>query len=124
MKKVMSVGQCPPDHAAIKYFIEDNFDAKIIKIDSTEEALEELTKQKIDLVLVNRKLDIDYTDGSILIQKMNQAGLLADTPIMLISNFPEYQQEAITLGAKMGFGKNDLGSSQTRDYLAGFLALK
>lgn len=109
MKKVLSVGQCNPDHSSIKTFLTRNFDCEITRIDSTEEALNELSKNSYDLVLVNRKLDIDYTDGTILIQKLKSTESLKSISIMLISNYPEFQEEAVRLGAVYGFGKAELG---------------
>ena len=109
MKKVLSVGQCNPDHSSIKTFLTRNFDCEIIRIDSTEEALNELGKNSYDLVLVNRKLDIDYTDGTILITKMKSIDNFKSIPVMLISNYPEFQEEAVALGAIYGFGKAELG---------------
>ncbi len=113
MKKIMSVGQCNPDHFAIKNFLEKNFNCEIVRIDSTREALEALEKEHFDLVLVNRKLDIDYTDGTILIQEMKSNPAFSKIPVMLISNYPEYQQEAVKLGAVLGFGKAEIGKTET-----------
>ena len=112
MNKVMSVGQCPPDHASIKNFIESVFDAEIIRIDSTDQAIDELNKNDYNLVLVNRKLDIDYTDGTILIEKMQSDEKMKSIPVMLITNFPEYMEEAIKMGSVPGFGKTEVGSGK------------
>jgi two-component system chemotaxis response regulator CheY len=111
-KKIMSVGQCNPDHNSIRLFLEKNFECEILRIDSTDEAIAELRKEPVDLVLVNRKLDIDYTDGTILIKKMKQDESLSHIPVMLVSNYPEYQEEAVALGAVYGIGKNELGTPQ------------
>ena len=107
MKKVMSVGQCNPDHFALSDFLKRNFSCEVIRIDSTEEALEKLKLEKVDLVLVNRKLDIDYTDGTILIDKMKEDQNFKSIPVMLVSNYPEYQEEAVSKGALWGIGKQD-----------------
>ena len=109
MKTVMSVGQCNPDHYALSGFLQKNFLCEVVRIDSTEEALEKLKSSKIDLVLVNRKLDIDYTDGLELIIKMKHDEKLSNIPIMLVSNYMEYQKEAIEHGAIMGIGKSEYG---------------
>ncbi len=105
MKKVMSVGQCNPDHSALSQFLTRNFQCEVVRIDSTEEAIGELEKGHYDLVLVNRKLDIDYTDGTILIEQMKANKNFQSIPVMLISNYPEYQDEAVKLGAIRGIGK-------------------
>lgn len=124
MINVISVGQCPPDHAAIKNLIEANFDSKVIRIDSTQEAIQELEKTNCSLVLVNRKLDIDYTDGTILIEEMQKNANTKKIPVMLISNFPEYQLEAVKLGGVKGFGKDDIGSGNAVNILSGYLPKK
>lgn len=124
MKKVLSVGQCNPDHNAIKNYFESNFDCQIIRIDSTEEALLELRKKAYDLVLVNRKLDIDYTDGTILVQAMQNDDELRKTPIMLISNYPEFQKEAIALGAIPGIGKLEYGKDSAFEKVSKYLPPK
>ena len=124
MKKVMSVGQCPPDHAAIRNFIESVFDAEIVRIDSTEEALEEMKNSNYDLILVNRKLDIDYTDGTILIEKMQSDDRMKNIPVMLITNFEEYMDEAVKLGGVPGFGKTGIGSSMAVANIEKFIPKK
>ena len=109
----MSVGQCNPDHYALSGFLTRNFKCSVVRIDSTEEAIEKLDKESFDLVLVNRKLDIDYTDGTILIEKMKAHPTYKNIPIMLVSNYPEYQEEAMKLGAVRGIGKLEYGNSES-----------
>ena len=121
LKKVLSVGQCNPDHNSIRDFLESNFHCTVIRIDSTEEALVAMRTSNYDLVLVNRKLDIDYTDGTNLIKKMAEDGTFKNIPAMLISNFAEYQKEAMELGAVLGFGKLECGKPETKQNLSRFL---
>ena len=118
----MSVGQCNPDHNAIARFLNSLFECKIIRISTTEEAIESLKEEKVDLVLVNRKLDMDYTDGMILIEKMQKDLILKDIPVMLISNYPEYQEEAMKLGARRGFGKSELQLEESKNRVANVLS--
>ena len=124
MKKVLSVGQCNPDHSSLRNYFESNFDCEIIRIDSTAEALAELEKNSYDLVLVNRKLDIDYTDGTILVEEMQKNSKMKQIPIMLISNYPEYQKEAILLGAVSGIGKLEYGKETAFQKVAKYLPPK
>lgn len=120
-KKVLSVGQCTPDHNSIRNFLESNFDCEVTRIDSTEEAINQLHSNRYDLVLVNRKLDIDYSDGNELIKRMAENEDLKAIPVMLISNFPEYQKKALGLGAVPGFGKMEFGKPETKKALSRFL---
>lgn len=120
-KRVLSVGQCVPDQAAIGRFLKSAFDVVVVTAATGPEALDLLRKSTYDLVLVNRKLDIDYSDGAEIIQAMQADPELSPIPVMLVSNYPEYQDNAVELGAKRGFGKDDLGRSDTVARLQPFL---
>jgi CheY-like chemotaxis protein len=119
-KKVLDVGQCPPDHNAIKNLIED-FGAEIRKCDNPEKAIKILKENKYDLVLVNRKIDMDYSDGIELLRRMKSDPEIQKVPVMLISNDSEYQKQAIAEGAEPGFGKDYLSSRSTKELLANYL---
>lgn len=112
-KKVLDVGNCGPDFHAIKSMVETQFGAKVLRADGPEDALEILHREAIDLVLVNRKLDRDYTDGLEVIKQIKADKAVSSTPIMLITNYEDHQQTAIAAGAVHGFGKLSLGSSDT-----------
>lgn len=124
MKTIMSVGQCNPDHSSLASFLTKNFLCQVIRIDSTEEAIAALKKQSVDLVLVNRKLDIDYTDGTILIDKMKEDENLRKIPVMLISNYPEAQDEAVSKGAVRGFGKLEYHSGEVLQRIGDILQMQ
>lgn len=121
MKKVMSVGQCNPDHFALSNFLKSNFQCEVLRIDSTEEALARMNKEKFDLVLVNRKLDVDYTDGTILIERMKSSVDTKGIPVMLVSNYPEYQEEAVSMGAIYGIGKMEYSNPSILERFQGVL---
>ncbi len=120
-KFVLDVGQCQPDHQAIRRMIESEFDARVESSADAEGAMQVLCEQKVDLVLVNRILDATLHDGLELVQKMQQHESLRRTPIMMISNFESAQQEAIAAGAAPGFGKAHLDEETTRKLLANYL---
>ena len=117
MKRVLDVGQCSPDHWSIKHLLEGELGAEVIQAHSLSQALELLRQSPFDLVLINRKLDADYSDGLEIIRQIKTDDTLATTPVMLVSNYPEYQQQAVAAGAEMGFGKAELGASATREKL-------
>jgi CheY-like chemotaxis protein len=121
MKQVLDVGQCGPDHAAIRHLIEQNFAAQVIQAHGPEDTLACLAREKFDLVLVNRKLDADYSDGVEIIRRIKASPDLAGTPVMLVSNYAEQQQIAVQAGAVAGFGKLELGDPQTLEKLRQFL---
>src|SRR5215218_7536309 len=104
-KRVLDVGQCGPDHAAIRSFVERNFGAEVRQTHRAGDTLAELRKGKYDLVLINRKLDADYTDGLEILKAIKGDPELAATPVMLVTNYAEHQQQAVAAGAELGFGK-------------------
>jgi two-component system chemotaxis response regulator CheY len=81
-----------------------------------------LEKSPADLVLVNRKLDIDYSDGMAIVRHLKTESRWSAIPVMLITNYPEYQAEAVAAGAVPGFGKQDLRASETLEKLGRILA--
>ena len=120
-KRVLDVGNCVPDHASIRSLIEDNFDAKVVQAHGPQDALATLRDGGIDLVLVNRKLDRDYTDGLDIINQIKADAELAATPCMLITNHADQQQLAVQAGAELGFGKLEFGKPETRARLRAIL---
>jgi two-component system chemotaxis response regulator CheY len=121
-KRVLSVGQCGVDHAALSNMLERTFGAEVVPADSADEALAALGEGKFDLVMVNRKLDADYSDGIEIIRQIKADPQLSATPCMLVTNYPEHQQAAIAAGAEPGFGKLAYNRPETRERLAKFLA--
>lgn len=114
--RVLDVGQCGPDHSAIRALFE-SLGAQVDRVALTAEALQQARRAQYSLVLVNRKLDEDYSDGTELIRLMKADPQLSSVPVMLISNYADAQAEAVRLGAAHGFGKASLSSAQTRDRL-------
>lgn len=121
-KRVLDVGQCDPDHGSIRRMLETRFAVEIDRADTGDDALEKLRAAPCDLVLVNRKLDIDYTDGMAVIERIKADPALAQVPVMLVTNYPEHQQAAVAAGAEYGFGKKELSLPATHQRLAKFLA--
>ena len=122
MHTVLDIGNCSPDHAAIRALVEREFDARIVQAHGLDDALETLNHETVSLVMVNRKLDRDYSDGIEIIRQIKQDAQLKDVPVMLITNYPEHQEAAVSLGALPGFGKLALGTPETRAALAVVLA--
>jgi two-component system chemotaxis response regulator CheY len=120
--RVLSVGQCAPDHATISRYLSKNFSCEIAKADDAAEALAQLKSGRFDLVLVNRKLDIDYSDGIEVIRQIKSDPTIADVPVMLVTNYPEHQDAAIAEGAVRGFGKLEYDLPETRDRLSAVLS--
>ena len=120
-KRVLDVGNCVPDHAAIRSLLERTFAVEVVQTHGSEDTLAELQAGKFDLVLVNRKLDQDYSDGLDIIKTIKADAALAKTPVMLITNYEDQQAGAVAAGAEPGFGKLSLNSPQTLERLGKFL---
>lgn len=120
-KRVLDVGQCVPDHAAIRRLIEGRFKAQVVQAHGPHDAIAALRSGPFDLVLINRKLDADYSDGIDILRAIKADAELASVPVMLVTNFPEHQQAAIAAGAEEGFGKARLADQATREKLERFL---
>lgn len=120
-KTVLDVGNCTIDHAAIEQMIGKNFQAHVLRALGPEDAIEVLRNTPVDLVLVNRRLHSDYSDGVALIRQIKSDPDLAQTPVMLVSDHSRYQHRAVEAGAEPGFGKSELSSPETPGRLRRFL---
>jgi PleD family two-component response regulator len=121
-RKVLSVGQCEPDSAALKRFLDQHFRVSIDRAKLPGEAIEKLRSGRFDLVLINRKLDEDYSDGTEIVKAIKQDAELAKTPVMIVSNHEDAQQEAVELGAEYGFGKLEYEKPEVVERLKPFLS--
>ncbi|WP_425615651.1 response regulator [Anatilimnocola sp. NA78] len=120
-KRVLDIGNCSVDHGAISGMLTKQFGAEVIQAHGPEDSLVLLKQTHFDLVLVNRKLDQDYSDGLDIIHAMKADPQIAAVPVMLISNYPQYQEEAIESGALPGFGKKELYLDSTQENLSKLL---
>ena len=123
-KRVLDVGQCGPDHATILSYLKRNFGCEVVQTHGTEDTLEQLKCGRFDLVLVNRKLDADYSDGIEIVRQIKADPEIGDVPIMLVTNYPEHQEAAVAAGAIPGFGKLEFDKLGTRERLAAVLGEK
>jgi len=113
-KHILSVGQCGADHYSISTFLQSHFDGvEIEPMHTTKQAISALKARPFDLVLVNRRFDLDGGPGLELIRAMKADGELASVPVMLVSNHADAQKEAMGAGAVRGFGKANLSAALT-----------
>ncbi|MBM4000277.1 MAG: response regulator [Planctomycetes bacterium] len=120
-KRVLDVGNCDLDHATLGGMLARSFDVEVMRAHTADESLDLLREQPVDLVLVNRVLDRDETEGIDLIRRIKADPELASQPVMLVTNFPEHQEAAVREGAEFGFGKRALDAPETSRRLARFL---
>lgn len=121
-KRVLDVGNCSLDHGNITAMLQREFSADVVQTHLPDDTLAALKKGKFDLVLINRKLDADYSDGMEILTAIKQDPQLAGVPVMLITNYPEHQDAAVAAGAVRGFGKKSINAPETRELLAPLLA--
>ena len=120
-KRVLCVGQCQPDHGAIRALLTSQFEVELSQAHGRDDTLEALQGGGYDLVLVNRKLDRDYSDGIEIIRAIKADPDLADVPAMLVTNYSEHQDAAVAAGAERGFGKQQFDQPETTARLAAIL---
>lgn len=120
-KRILNVGQCCKDHDTIQHYLTQHFDCEVEQATAARDTLNLLQQSAFDLVLVNRKLDCDYTDGIEVIRQMKANPATAGVPVMLITNYPEHQEMAVAAGALRGFGKLEFDRPATRERLAAVL---
>lgn len=120
-KRVLDVGNCTFDHSRIRRMIETSFDAVLVQAHGEEDAFSALLDDHIDLVLVNRRLSRDGSDGIEIIKRIKQTAEMSAVPAMLVTNYSEYQEQAVEAGAEWGFGKEELDAPETIEKLKGIL---
>ena len=120
-KRILDVGNCGPDHAAITRLLTSRFDCEVAQADRGADALQMLKAASFDLVVVNRKLDVDYSDGIEVIKQLKSDPATAGVPVMLITNYPEHQDAAKEAGALRGFGKLEFDKPETIERLSAVL---
>ncbi len=111
---VLSVGQCGYDDSRIAQVVRKALGAFVERAHSADEARRLLAEKSYALVLINRQFDAGGS-GLALISDLKQSGFT--TPLMLVSDYPDAQANAIAAGAAPGFGKSAIGLPQTADVI-------
>lgn len=112
-QKVLDVGQCDIDNWQISQMLTRNFDVVVERVLTHGDAVSALQRDDYDLVLVNRILDGDGTEGIELLKRIKSEPGTADVPVMMVSNYADAQTDAEAAGAVPGFGKNGLNTPET-----------
>ncbi len=121
-KTVLDVGNCVPDHAAIRGMLQRTYGANVLQTHGPDDTLAALERGGIDLVLINRKLDQDYSDGIEILRLIKKDERLRAVPVMIVTNYPDHQAAAVAEGAEYGFGKLELAAPQTHERLSKYLS--
>lgn len=120
-KRVLDVGNCGPDHAAICKLLTTHFDCEVVQAHGLGDTLDALRAGEFHLVLINRKLDADYSDDITVLRAIKADAATAYVPVMLVTNYAEHQDAAVAAGALRGFGKLEFGHAGTTQRLAAVL---
>jgi CheY-like chemotaxis protein len=119
-KRILNVGQCRIDGPRLTSFLTTEFSPTVDAAATKDEALALAAQHPYDLCLINRLLDRDRTLGTDVIAALRAAH--PTLPLMLVSDRPTAQSEAVALGALQGFGKSALDSPETEQILRNILA--
>jgi PleD family two-component response regulator len=116
--RVLDVGQCNLDHTNISRLLQENFAAAVDRAASPDQVFYMVGYYDYDLVLVNRILDADGSEGLALIKRMKEDEATRELPVMLISDLEDAQALAEAAGAVPGFGKKALNDPRTVELLS------
>lgn len=119
---ILLVGHCRPDTSHLTLSVRKALPNAIIKPITDQHELDKaLANHPADapapLLLINRALEPGFSadSGLDLIRDLHAAH--PQLRLMLVSNYPDAQAQALRLGALPGFGKNDLGSPRLAEVL-------
>jgi len=87
--RVLSVGQCLPDHARISRTFHNAFGVEVVPASSTAAALDLIQRERFALVLVNRIFDADGSSGLEFIRQLKADQTLGQVQTLLVSDYPE-----------------------------------
>lgn len=120
-KRVLDVGNCGPDHMSMRRFLTRHFACEVQQAHGLVDTLEALRSSAFDLVLVNRKLDQDYSNGIEVIRALKTDPQLQSIPVMMVTNYGDHQDAAVAVGAVRGFGKLEFEKPETVEKLRPWL---
>ncbi len=112
--RVVLVGHCTADSMFLSRFIRNQLpEASVERVNSDAELDAVITVPAV--LLVNRVLDGSFRDttGMAVVVRSLAGGSVP----LLISNYEDAQQQAVEAGAMAGFGKGQLGETQSGERL-------
>ena len=123
-KHVVLVGHCGPDSSYLRMTISRVSREISVSMVDDDADLQKVIDGGAALLLVNRQLDYGFkeSEGVELIARLH--GAHPNLKMMMVSNFPESQAEALAAGALPGFGKRELGSERVASLIREALAME
>ena len=122
-KKIVLVGHCGPDSSYLRMAVSSaERSLKVLMADDADELNQHLTNG-VDLLLLNRELGwgFEQTEGVEIIRQLLPRH--PNVKMMLVSNYPDAQAEALAAGAVPGFGKREIGTPRVAQLIRRALAL-
>ncbi len=121
MRKLLIVGQCDFDYQRISFVLSKIYDIEFHRADSFDDAIQKSLDQQFDLIMINRLMDLDRSEGMAILHELKSNPQTENTPAMIISDYQDAQEAAVAAGASPGFGKARLDTPQTFELLSNFL---
>ena len=121
MRKLLIVGQCDFDYQRISFVLSKIYDIEFHRADSFDDAIQKSLDQQFDLIMINRLMDLDRSEGMAILHELKSNPQTENTPAMIISAYQDAQEAAVAAGASPGFGKARLDTPQTFELLSNFL---
>lgn len=121
---VVLVGHCGPDSSFLRMAVSGAAPGSIVAMADSEAELDAAVEKGADLLLFNRVMEFgfDERDGVELLARTRRNH--PEIKVMMISNYPETQQDAEKAGAVPGFGKREVGSDNSRQRIRQALGLE
>ena len=106
-KRILLVGHCGFDGPRLQKELSERIPGADVTRINSEEDLKRECEAGADLLLVNREPVGFETDGMELVRRHCKSGVRHK--VMLVSDHPDAQEEAVSAGAVRGFGKSEIG---------------
>lgn len=71
--------------------------------------------------MINRLIDLDQSEGMVILHELKSNPQTENTPAMIISDFQDAQTAAVAADASLGSGKATLDIPETFELLSNFL---
>jgi DNA-binding NarL/FixJ family response regulator len=107
---VVLVGHCGIDGPQLQSELSRLPDVEVTRVNSPADLERTCRDGQADLLLVNREPVGFDEDGLAIVRQV--AEQYPDTKVILVSDYPEAQEEAVKAGAMKGFGKSLMGSDE------------
>lgn len=117
VKRVGLVGHCSPDSSHLTMAVSAAVPGtKVIRV-VDDAGTDKLLAEGVDLLLINRAMEHGYSEaiGTDYLKVLKQKA--PNVKMMVITNYPDVQDQAVRLGALPGFGKNSIMSPATKKLL-------